>query len=241
MKDPLVPTTDRPDAAQTVIDTDPDTFLSWLERYLQGLGAKPVPWSLHPPDALGPPPPPRPPSSCATPTYYEVERHRGGYSVVVGRIAPMMLEPGEERPLECEELMVYVQRVKAERTEVTVRCTDPGLLPYFDELLRDIGMRYPESGLAQGGQELSKPAAEARAEGEKDKDKLPSGKRLLLPNYRKDLPEEYWKFVDENGRRPTHEELAAKLLVDVATIKRRVGNIRQLGDPWPPPRPSQPH
>jgi len=79
------------------------------------------------------------------------------------------------------------------------------------------------------------------ARGEGEAHTLPKSGGLLLPDYREALPRAYRAFMADHGKRPTQAELAARLMVSEDTVKRRIADIRALGDPWPPLLPPSDH
>jgi hypothetical protein len=141
---------------------------------------------------------------------------------------------------EWDGIEVKLLPLAPERTEVVVSHWPPETA--LPRLLDDIAERWPECRETLAPFLTPKPPQPARrlASGEPPAEALPplpKGKGVMIPDYRKRLPREYWDFADKEGCRPTNEELAERLLVSVDTIKRYIRNIRKLGDPWPPPRP----
>jgi hypothetical protein len=63
---------------------------------------------------------------------------------------------------------------------------------------------------------------------------------LTLEEFNKRAPAEYWRFTDDNDRRPTQLDLAGLLATSYSTVRRRIADRKEAGLPWPPPRPKQP-
>ena len=129
----------------------------------------------------------------------------------------------------------------SERLEIAATCKQPVVLGYFTTLLTEIGQRWPESGLspapaAEPAEAQPSPAggSQPEAKGEPTASLPKNTVLLLLPDYRSQLPAVYRQWLAEHGTRPTYEDLAETLAVSPDTIKRRVQDLKALGDPWPP-------
>ncbi len=118
------------------------------------------------------------------------------------------------------------------RIKVTGICTYSEVFPVFLDLLKEITDMWPEVGDAVA--EYCKLTGEEDTPESQGTDKTTRRRRVLDQYDGPRLRDKCNEIREREGRRPTMQDMANELSVDVSTFKRHVRRLKESNFRWPP-------